>query len=103
MLYLQREFHRSSCYKVYILLNIIINHLYVHKNTLIKRINLFCFRCKHYFCEKCALEQYRKSTRCYVCNTQTNGTFNPAKEIIARSKMEEKEKITTVSEDSDGD
>lgn len=60
-------------------------------------------KCKHYFCEKCALEQYRKSTRCYVCNTQTNGTFNPAKELTARTKMEEKERITAASEDSDED
>ncbi|XP_011701889.1 PREDICTED: RING finger protein 113A [Wasmannia auropunctata] len=60
-------------------------------------------KCKHYFCEKCALEQYRKSTRCYICNTQTNGTFNPAKELIARTKMEEKEKAAAANEDSDED
>ncbi|KAH0944968.1 hypothetical protein HN011_008805 [Eciton burchellii] len=60
-------------------------------------------KCKHYFCEKCALERYRKSTRCYICNAQTNGTFNPAKELIARNKMEEKEKTTVASEDSDED
>lgn len=36
-------------------------------------------RCRHYFCEACALQHYRKSKRCYVCNTQTNGVFNPAK------------------------
>lgn len=36
-------------------------------------------KCRHYFCEVCALQHYRKSKRCYVCNTQTNGVFNPAK------------------------
>uniref|UniRef100_A0A3B4CMF1 Ring finger protein 113A n=1 Tax=Pygocentrus nattereri TaxID=42514 RepID=A0A3B4CMF1_PYGNA len=36
-------------------------------------------KCKHYFCESCALQHYRKSKRCYVCNQQTNGVFNPAK------------------------
>uniref|UniRef100_A0A4W3H360 Ring finger protein 113A n=1 Tax=Callorhinchus milii TaxID=7868 RepID=A0A4W3H360_CALMI len=36
-------------------------------------------KCKHYFCESCALQQYRKTQRCYVCNQQTNGVFNPAK------------------------
>lgn len=47
-------------------------------------------RCKHYFCEKCVLENYKKSTRCYVCGVQTNGVFNPAKELIARiGKQEE--------------
>ncbi|XP_043278969.1 E3 ubiquitin-protein ligase RNF113A [Venturia canescens] len=45
-------------------------------------------KCKHYFCEKCALEHYRKSTRCFICTAQTNGVFNPAKELIARSKLE---------------
>lgn len=60
-------------------------------------------RCKHYFCEKCALERYKKSTRCYICNAQTNGTFNPAKELIARTRMEEKEKAAVTSEDSDDD
>ncbi|XP_067004383.1 E3 ubiquitin-protein ligase RNF113A isoform X2 [Anabrus simplex] len=43
-------------------------------------------KCRHYFCEKCALENYRKSTRCYICNQQTHGVFNPAKELIARIK-----------------
>jgi len=41
-------------------------------------------KCKHYFCEKCALEHYRKSQRCYVCAKQTGGVFNPAKELIAK-------------------
>ncbi|XP_071440476.1 E3 ubiquitin-protein ligase RNF113A [Hetaerina americana] len=41
-------------------------------------------KCKHYFCEKCALERYKKSTRCYLCNQQTGGVFNPAKELINR-------------------
>lgn len=36
-------------------------------------------RCRHYFCEGCALQHYRKSQRCYVCDKQTNGVFNPAK------------------------
>lgn len=36
-------------------------------------------RCRHYFCESCALQHYRKSQRCYVCDKQTNGVFNTAK------------------------
>ncbi|XP_048002117.1 E3 ubiquitin-protein ligase RNF113A-like [Leguminivora glycinivorella] len=44
-------------------------------------------KCKHYFCEKCALENYKKSTRCFICNTQTNGVFNPAKELEAKLKQ----------------
>ncbi|MGH0141825.1 UNVERIFIED_CONTAM: hypothetical protein FKN15_005352 [Acipenser sinensis] len=41
-------------------------------------------KCRHYFCERCALQHYRKSQRCYVCNEQTNGVFNPAKELITK-------------------
>ncbi|KAJ8253802.1 hypothetical protein COCON_G00204140 [Conger conger] len=41
-------------------------------------------KCRHYFCETCALQHYRKSKRCYVCNVQTNGVFNPAKELMAK-------------------
>ena len=41
-------------------------------------------KCQHYFCEACALKQYKKSKRCYVCGTQTSGVFNPAKEIIKK-------------------
>lgn len=49
-------------------------------------------KCKHYFCEACALGQYRKSARCYICNTQTNGVFNPAKELIARGKLDKQKR-----------
>jgi hypothetical protein len=49
---------------------------------------VMCYRCQHYFCEKCALGHYKKSTRCYICNLQTHGVFNPAKDIIAKMKGE---------------
>ncbi|NWU44498.1 R113A protein, partial [Hylia prasina] len=52
-------------------------------------------KCRHYFCESCALQRYRKSQRCYVCDKQTNGVFNPAKELMAKfekHKREEEEK-----------
>ncbi|XP_048479741.1 E3 ubiquitin-protein ligase RNF113A-like [Plutella xylostella] len=45
-------------------------------------------RCKHYFCEKCALQQYKKSTRCYICNAQTSGVFNPAAELAGKLKRQ---------------
>ena len=47
--------------------------------TLTKPTLTLLHRCKHYFCEKCALAQYRKSKRCFVCGLQTFGVFNPAK------------------------
>ncbi|NXC51622.1 R113A protein, partial [Aleadryas rufinucha] len=36
-------------------------------------------RCRHCFWESCALQRYRKSQRCCVCDEQTNGVFSPAK------------------------
>ena len=59
-------------------------------------------KCKHYFCEKCALAQCRKSMRCFVCGTDTKGMFNPAKEIIAkmnRRQNEEQQKVTNSDSD----
>ncbi|XP_036061726.1 E3 ubiquitin-protein ligase RNF113A [Onychomys torridus] len=41
-------------------------------------------KCKHYFCETCALQHFRTTPRCYVCEQQTHGVFNPAKELIAK-------------------
>ncbi|NWH84891.1 R113A protein, partial [Aegithalos caudatus] len=41
-------------------------------------------KCQHYFCESCALQHHRKSQRCYVCDKQTSGIFNPAKELMAK-------------------
>ncbi|XP_031559453.1 E3 ubiquitin-protein ligase RNF113A-like [Actinia tenebrosa] len=52
-------------------------------------VNPVVTKCNHYFCEKCALQRYKKNSKCFVCNTQTYGVFNPAKEII--KKMKERE------------
>ncbi|EYB92671.1 hypothetical protein Y032_0191g1309 [Ancylostoma ceylanicum] len=41
-------------------------------------------RCKHYFCEACALSAFRKSKRCQICNENTGGVFNIAKDLIAK-------------------
>eukprot|EP00039_Didymoeca_costata_P009988 m.133281 g.133281 ORF g.133281 m.133281 type:complete len:317 (+) comp14669_c0_seq3:112-1062(+) len=44
-------------------------------------------KCKHYFCEKCALDRYKnKSTKCAACGAQTSGMFNTAKEIVKKQK-----------------
>ncbi|KAJ3647526.1 hypothetical protein Zmor_019398 [Zophobas morio] len=59
-------------------------------------------KCKHYFCEKCALERYKKSARCFACNAQTSGVFNPARKLIARLNNEEKPKKAD-SSNSDSD
>lgn len=36
-------------------------------------------KCGHYFCEKCALQRYRKSPSCAACGAGTGGVFNGAK------------------------
>ena len=67
---------------------------------LLHDIHSFYLRCKHYFCEKCALEHYKKSQRCYECGKQTGGVFNPAKELVERIRKRE-EAGKTYSDDSD--
>ncbi|XP_055513103.1 E3 ubiquitin-protein ligase RNF113A [Leucoraja erinacea] len=57
-------------------------------------------KCKHYFCESCALQHYRKSKRCYVCNEQTNGVFNPAKELMAKMKKHKAESMAEHSHEA---
>ncbi|XP_019880491.1 E3 ubiquitin-protein ligase RNF113A [Aethina tumida] len=47
-------------------------------------------KCKHYFCEKCALERFKKSARCFVCS-QPVTVFKPAKELIERLNKAENE------------
>jgi RING finger protein 113A len=38
-------------------------------------------RCGHFFCETCALQRMKKSSRCAVCNEPTHGIFNTAVKI----------------------
>ncbi|CAL1355694.1 unnamed protein product [Linum trigynum] len=47
-------------------------------------------KCKHYFCEHCALKHHSKNKKCFVCNKPTLGIFNTAHEI--RKRMEEANK-----------
>ncbi|XXG82317.1 hypothetical protein AAC387_Pa10g0295 [Persea americana] len=44
-------------------------------------------KCKHYFCEHCALKHHSRNKKCYVCNKPTLGIFNTAHEI--KKKMAE--------------
>ncbi|KAI7848869.1 hypothetical protein BDC45DRAFT_522134 [Circinella umbellata] len=50
-------------------------------------------KCNHYFCEKCALDNYKKSPKCYACGTPTSGVFNTAKNMLEklRKKKERRE------------
>ena len=57
-------------------------------------------KCKHYFCESCALNHHRKSKRCFVCGESTGGIFNPAKDLMA--KLENKKDEKSDDDDEDG-
>ncbi len=59
-------------------------------------------KCKHYFCERCALDHYRKSQRCFACGKQTNGVFNPAKDIMAKMEKMKKEEADRESRGGEG-
>lgn len=42
-------------------------------------------KCKHFFCERCALENHAKTKKCFACNEPTGGIFNvPPKQILAK-------------------
>lgn len=45
-------------------------------------------KCKHYFCEHCALKHHSKNKKCFVCNQPTMGIFNTAHEIRKRMAQE---------------
>lgn len=43
-------------------------------------------RCRHHFCEQCALQHNAKSAKCFVCEQPTGGIFNVAHDIIRKEK-----------------
>ncbi|OLY82807.1 Zinc finger CCCH domain-containing protein 1 [Smittium mucronatum] len=38
-------------------------------------------RCNHYFCESCALSNYSKNPKCFICGAATGGMFKPAAKL----------------------
>jgi RING finger protein 113A len=60
-------------------------------------------KCGHYFCEKCALQRYRKNPNCAACGAGTNGVFNTAKtlnKLLERKKARE-ERLKEKREEED--
>lgn len=66
-------------------------------------VNPVMTKCKHYFCEKCALAHYKKSTKCFVCEKQTGGFFDPATAIIERLKANDTDAIHHCDSDEESD
>ncbi|KAH9415010.1 hypothetical protein DERP_014303 [Dermatophagoides pteronyssinus] len=66
-------------------------------------VNPVATKCKHYFCQQCALDHYKKSTKCFVCGAQTSGVFNIAKDIEKRMKTSEQFEQQKDEKDSEPD
>uniref|UniRef100_A0A0K0F961 RING finger protein 113 homolog (inferred by orthology to a C. elegans protein) n=1 Tax=Strongyloides venezuelensis TaxID=75913 RepID=A0A0K0F961_STRVS len=45
--------------------------------------------CKHFFCQSCAINNFRKSKKCFTCGENTNGIFKNADKIL-KSKVVKK-------------
>ena len=43
-------------------------------------------KCKHYFCDGCAIRNYASDFNCFVCGTATDGIFNAARDLIKHLK-----------------
>ncbi|KAF8065524.1 zZinc finger CCCH domain-containing protein 1 [Scenedesmus sp. PABB004] len=43
-------------------------------------------RCKHYFCEACALKRNAKTGKCAACDQPTQGIFNVAADVVKKLK-----------------
>ena len=52
-------------------------------------MNPIVTKCKHYFCERCAITSFKKSMKCIVCAENTLGAFTYVSDKI-KAKMEEK-------------
>ena len=69
-------------------------------------LSFFFFpRCGHYFCEKCALAEYRKSTKCAACGEKTLGLFSSAKDLLKKladkkKRQEEKDKLKAEADEN---
>lgn len=49
------------------------------------------------------MSNFKKSSRCYVCGTQTNGVFNIAKELITKLNQDKEEAEIRDDDDDDDD
>lgn len=48
-------------------------------------------KCKHYFCEQCALQHNAKSKLCFECEQPTSGIFNVAQDVIKKEKARKRQ------------
>lgn len=61
-------------------------------------------RCGHYFCEKCATEEYKTTSKCSQCGAETHGILNTANRIIEKlDRMKGERKEDEDEEEGDGE
>lgn len=63
-------------------------------------------KCKHYFCEACAIGRYKKTPSCAICGKRTDGAFSVAKELqkkLARKQEREEERRAKEEEEAAAD
>lgn len=58
-------------------------------------------KCKHYFCEMCALKRYRRVKKCAVCDQKLDGHFSIAKskhsiEMKKKFRKRDKNRVNTL-------
>jgi RING finger protein 113A len=60
--------------------------------------------CGHYFCEKCALQRYRKNPSCAACGAGTAGVFNGAKNLqkLLDRKKQREERLKEAENEANG-
>ena len=61
-------------------------------------------KCGHYFCEKCALNRYRRNPSCAACGAGTGGVFNGAKglkKLLERKRERAKRRREKAKEDGE--
>lgn len=66
-------------------------------------VNPVMTKCKHYFCEKCALAHFKKTPKCFVCEKQTGGFFDPATAIIDKLNATNNDLIQQCSSNEESD
>ena len=60
-------------------------------------------RCKHYFCQQCAIKRYVKNPKCAACGTATGGLFNRADKIVERARKRREKEAEEMGVGSDGE
>eukprot|EP00798_Chlamydomonas_sp_ICE-L_P001066 gene1066-3924_t len=59
---------------------------YICREEWAKCKNPVMTRCRHYFCQSCALKHHAKGGKCAICDQSTQGIFNVAQDIVKKMK-----------------